>query len=139
MSGVNRVILVGHLGKDPEVKVFPSGDRVANFSLATSNKWKDKASGEQKSQTEWHQINVFGPLANVCEKYLNKGSHVYVEGRLKTDKYTDKHNIERYTTKVIVEKMHMLDGKDSRQTGSNEEPNGNIAPQSNAFDDDIPF
>jgi single-strand DNA-binding protein len=138
MSGINKVILVGRLGNDPKVNVFQSGDRAANFSLATSNEWKDKNTGEKKQQTEWHNISVYGPLASICEQYLKKGSQIFVEGRLKTRKYTDKNNIERSITEVVMEKMQMLDSKGDRP-GGNDEPNGNLAPQEHAFDDDIPF
>ena|ERR1700744_5049327 len=137
MSGVNKAILVGHLGKDPKVSVFPSGDRAANFTIATSHEWKDKATGEKKKQTDWHNISVYGPLASVCESYLKKGSQVYLEGRMKTRKYTDRDNIERSITEIVVEKMRMLDAKGDRTNHSDEEPNGNVAQ--NAFDDDIPF
>lgn len=137
MSGINKVILIGHLGKDPEVRRFTNGDPKASFSMATSTSWKDKATGEKKKQTEWHNVEAFGGVAAICEQYLKKGSHVYVEGRLKTEKYM-KDGIERYTTKIILEKMQMLDSKDSVQ-GGGEEPNGNISSQQRGFDDDIPF
>ena len=134
---INKVILIGHLGKDPEVRRFTNGDPKTSFSLATSSSWKDKNTGERKQQTEWHNIEAFGSVAAICEQYLKKGSHVYIEGRLKTEKYM-KDNIERYITKIILEKMQMLDGKDKASDGGGE-PNGNVSPQGNNFDDDIPF
>lgn len=140
MPGINKVTLIGNLGREPEAHVFASGEKVVNFSIATSIEWKDKASGEKKSQVEWHHITAFGVLAGICERYLIKGSKVYLEGRLKTDKYTDKHNIERSVTKIIAEKMQMLD---SRNEGDNsrKEVNGNVSSRSSNcnFDDDIPF
>src|SRR5687767_11753517 len=102
MAGsVNKVILVGNLGKDPETRTFQSGDKVVNFSIATSESWKDKASGERKERTEWHKISVYNQgLINVCENYLKKGSKVYIEGQLETRKYTDKDGVEKYTTEI---------------------------------------
>ena len=117
MAGsVNKVILVGNLGKDPEVRSFPNGGRVANFSIATSESWKDKATGEKKERTEWHRISVTNDaLVGIVEKYLKKGAKVYIEGQLETRKYTDKENIERYTTEVVLRpyrgELTMLDSK----------------------------
>lgn len=117
MAGsVNKVILVGNLGKDPETRTMPSGDKVVNFSIATSESWKDKASGERKERTEWHRVVVFNQgLANICENYLKKGSKVYIEGQLETRKWTDKDGNEKYSTEVVLRpfrgEMTMLDTK----------------------------
>lgn len=108
--GVNRVILLGHLGADPEVKYLPSGVAIATMSLATSEQWKDKQTGEKQERTEWHRIKFFGRLAEIAGEYLRKGSQVYVEGSLRTDKYTDKDGIERYTTNIICSELQMLGG-----------------------------
>jgi single-strand DNA-binding protein len=110
MASVNKVILIGNLGRDPEMRYLPSGDAVANFSIATTEKWKDK-SGEMQEQTEWHRIAFFGRLAEVCGEYLRKGSSVYVEGRLQTRKWTDKDGNERYTTEIRGDRMQMLGGR----------------------------
>ena len=109
--GVNKVILIGNLGKDPEVRYFPSGDAVANATIATTESWKDKQSGEQKEATEWHNVVFPGKLGEIAGKYLKKGSKVYVEGSLRTRKWTDKEGKERYTTEIRVADMQMLDGK----------------------------
>lgn len=111
MASVNKVIIVGNLGKDPEVRYMPSGDAIANIAVATSFKSKDKNTGEQKETTEWHRISFFGRLAEVVSQYLKKGSTVYVEGRLQTRKYTDKDGIERYATEIVAENMQMLGGR----------------------------
>lgn len=115
MSSLNKVILIGNLGKDPEVRTMQSGDKVASLSIATSETWKDKATGEKKEKTEWHRVSVFGNVANVCENYLAKGSKVYIEGKLETRKWTDQSGVEKYSTEVKVSgydgRMIMLDGK----------------------------
>ncbi|MBU6443204.1 MAG: single-stranded DNA-binding protein [Alphaproteobacteria bacterium] len=117
MAGsVNKVILVGNLGRDPEVRRMTSGEPVCNLSLATSESWRDKASGERKEKTEWHRVVIFNPnLAEVAEKYLRKGSKVYIEGQLSTRKYTDKDGAEKYTTEVVLNRFRgelvMLDGR----------------------------
>ena len=111
MASVNKVIIVGNLGRDPEIRYMPSGDAIANIAVATSFKSKDKNTGEQKELTEWHRISFFGRLAEIVGQYLKKGSSVYVEGRLQTRKYTDKDGIERYATDVIAENMQMLGGR----------------------------
>ena len=107
MASVNRVILIGNLGRDPEVRYLPSGDAVANFSIATTEKWKDK-NGEMQEQTEWHRIAFFGRQAEICGEYLRKGSSVYIEGRLQTRKWTDKDGNERTTTEIRGDRMQML-------------------------------
>jgi single-strand DNA-binding protein len=110
MASVNKVILIGNLGRDPEVRYLPSGDAVANFSIATTEKWKDK-NGEMQEQTEWHRISFFGRQAEICGEYLRKGSSVYIEGRLQTRKWTDKDGNERFTTEVKGDRMQMLGGR----------------------------
>ncbi len=100
--GVNKVILVGNLGQDPEVRYMPNGGAVANITLATSESWRDKATGEQKEKTEWHRVVLFGKLAEVAGEYLRKGSQVYIEGSLQTRKWTDQSGVEKYTTEVVV-------------------------------------
>src|ERR671938_1034126 len=108
MASVNKVILVGNLGADPETKYLPSGDAVTNIRLATTDRWKDKASGEMKEATEWHRIVFRGRLAEVAGEYLKKGSQVYVEGRLRTRKWQDKEGQDRYTTEIVADTMQML-------------------------------
>ncbi len=108
MASVNKVIIVGNLGRDPEVRNMPSGDAIANIAVATSYKSKDRNTGEQKELTEWHRIAFFGRLAEIVGQYLKKGSSIYVEGRLQTRKYTDKDGVERYATDIIAESMQML-------------------------------
>ncbi len=111
MASVNKVIIVGNLGRDPEIRYMPSGDAIANIAVATSYKSKDKNTGEQKEVTEWHRISFFGRLAEIVGQYLKKGSSVYVEGRLQTRKYTDKDGIEKYATDIVAEQMQMLGGR----------------------------
>jgi single-strand DNA-binding protein len=111
MASVNRVIIVGNLGRDPEIRYMPSGDAIASLAVATTDKWKDKASGEQKEATEWHRISAFGKLAEIMGQYLKKGSQVYIEGKLKTRKYTDKDGVEKYSTEIVCDTMQMLGGK----------------------------
>ena len=111
--GVNKVILVGNLGKDPDVRYMPSGSAVANVTLATSETWKDKQTGEKQERTEWHNIAFFGRLAEIAGEYLKKGSQVYVEGSLRTRKWQDKSGNDRYTTEVIASDMQMLGGRGS--------------------------
>ncbi len=126
MAGsVNKVILVGKLGKDPEVRSFQNGGRVASFSVATSESWKDKATGERKDKTEWHKVEIYNDrLVDVAEKYLKKGAKVYIEGQLETRKYTDKEGHERYTTSVVLKQFRgeltMLDSKGSSSGGGSD-------------------
>ena len=108
MASVNKVIIVGNLGRDPEMRTFPSGDRVANVTIATTDKWKDKQSGEMKEATEWHRVVFNGRLAEIAGEYLRKGSQVYVEGSLRTRKWTDKDGIEKFTTEIRADQMQML-------------------------------
>lgn len=138
MAGVNKVILVGRLGQDPEVKYTPSGVAVANFSIATSEEWKDKNTGEKKEDTQWHKIVIWRRLAEVAGEYLHKGSQVYIEGKLQTRSWEDKEGNKRYTTEIIVRDLIMLDSKgqaqDSGPAGTNP---GDPAPDGS--DDTIPF
>ena len=121
MASVNKVIIVGNLGRDPEIRYMPSGDAIANIAVATSYKSKDRNTGEQKDQTEWHRIAFFGRLAEIVGQYLKKGSSVYVEGRLQTRKYSDKDGVERYATDIIGEQMQMLGGPGAGHHEANEE------------------
>ena len=120
MPSVNKVIIVGNLGRDPEMRYMPSGDAIANIAVATSFKSKDRNTGEQKEQTEWHRISFFGRLAEIAGEYLKKGSSVYVEGRLQTRKYTDKDGVERYATDIIAENMQMLSGRQGGDEGADD-------------------
>lgn len=140
MSGINKVIIVGNLGKDPEVRSFSSGGKVVNFSVATSESWKSKDTGERKEKTEWHNISVYNEgLANVCEKYLRKGSKVYLEGKLQTRKWQDQSGNDRYSTDVVLQgfdaKMEMLDGKKQDGQQSSDQSWGGGADD---LDDEIP-
>lgn len=121
MASVNKVIIVGNLGRDPEVRHLPSGDAVANIAVATTDKWKDKQTGEQKEQTEWHRVSFFGKLAEIVGQYLTKGSQVYIEGKLQTRKYTDKDGVEKFATEIRADTMQMLgsrQGGDGGQQGN---------------------
>lgn len=146
MRGVNKVILVGTLGRDPESKSFPNGGSVCNFSIATSESWKDKATGKPMEQTEWHKIVMSNKLAEIAQQYLNKGSKVYIEGSLRTRKWTDKEGVERFQTEVRGETLQMLDSKPSGQ--QDHTPNAtyqrNSSPiydarPSDDLEDDLPF
>ena len=118
--GVNKVILVGNLGQDPEVRYMPNGGAVAHLTLATSESWKDKATGEAKEQTEWHRVVLFGKLAEIASEYLRKGSQVYIEGQLRTRKWTDQAGVEKYTTEVVVNVGGTMQMLGSRQGGQQE-------------------
>lgn len=128
MAGVNKCIILGHLGKDPEVRFMPSGDAVANLTVATSESWKDKQTGEQKDRTEWHKVVIFGKLAEIAGEYLKKGSKAYFEGQLQTKKYTDQQGVEKYTTEIVVQgfngTMQMLDGKPQAAQGAQQANTG---------------
>lgn len=157
MAGsVNKVILIGNLGRDPEIRTLNSGDRVANLRIATSESWRDKASGERKEKTEWHQVVVFNEhIVKTCENYLKKGSTIYVEGALQTRKYTDQQGVEKYSTEVVLQKfggvLTMLGGKPQGEsergqgddyssgfsTGGANKPSGQR--ESYDLNDDIPF
>ena len=160
--GVNKVILVGNLGKDPEVRYSPNGGAVANITIATSESWKDKTSGEKQEKTEWHRVVFFGRLAEIAGEYLKKGAQIYIEGRLQTRKWQDKEGKDRYTTEIVANEMQMLGSREGRgapsefdQSSSGDEGQGRgsssrapaatssaggkpSAPPS-VFDVDIPF
>ena len=140
--GVNKVILIGNLGSDPESKVTTSGGSIVNVSLATSRGWTDKATGEKKEAVEWHRIVFFNRLAEIVAQYLRKGSKVYVEGSIRTSKWQDNEGNDRYTTEIIANEMHMLDSKKSGpgDSGSYSEPYSQTSPKAVTIsDDDIPF
>jgi single-strand DNA-binding protein len=128
MASVNKVIIVGNLGRDPEIRYMPSGDAIANIAVATSYKSKDKNTGEQKEVTEWHRISFFGRLAEIVGQYLKKGSSVYVEGRLQTRKYTDKDGVEKYATDIVAETMQMLGGRQGMGGDNMDDGGGYDAP-----------
>lgn len=154
MSSLNKVILIGRVGNDPEIKYTGSGDAIANLSLATSERWKDKNTGEQKELTEWHRVEAFGKLAEIIGQYVQKGALLYVEGQLRTRKWQDQNGQDRYTTGIRINEMKMLSKRGENQSGGESAP----APQQRApqrpaapapkpqqpnlagdFDDDIPF
>ncbi|CRI66886.1 Single-stranded DNA-binding protein (SSB) (Helix-destabilizing protein) [Thiocapsa sp. KS1] len=153
MSGINKVILVGNLGADPEIRATPSGDAVATLRIATSETWKDKQTGERMERTEWHRVILWRRLAEIAEQYLHKGSKVYIEGKLTTRKWTDQSGQDRYTTEIVGNEMQMLDsrgageggatqraqgsGQNDRSTSANQAPAPEPPPAD--FDDDIPF
>lgn len=160
--GINKVILVGNLGQDPEVRFMPNGNAVTNFTVATSESWKDKQSGEQKEKTEWHRLVCYGKLAEICSEYLKKGSKIYIEGRLQTRKWQNQQGQDQYTTEIVFDDMQMLDSRNDgqqNQQGYKEQQNptyqqpqqGFDQPQqmptmaqqeqqgTKMFDDDIPF
>lgn len=110
MASVNKVILVGNLGRDPETRTFPSGDQVCNVTIATTDKWKDKQTGEPKEHTEWHRLVFNGRLAEIAAQYLRKGSQIYVEGSIRTRKYTDKDGVEKYSTEIVGDRMQLIGG-----------------------------
>ena len=156
MASVNKVILVGNLGKDPEVRYLPNGDAVANVTMATTESWKDKSSGEKRELTEWHRIVFYRKLAEIVGQYLKKGSAMYIEGRIRTRKWTDKEGVERYTTEIEANEMQMLGGRGNtsssggeteRSSGDSSRPQESTsrapadkkAPDFSDMDDDIPF
>ena len=108
-KGVNKVILIGNLGKDPDITVLPNGTTIANFTIATSETWKDKQSGQQQEKTEWHRVTAYKRLAEIVGEYLNKGSKVYIEGRLQTRKWQDKSGVDHYTTEIVANELNMID------------------------------
>ena len=155
--GINKVILIGNLGADPETRAMPSGSQVANLRIATSESWRDKTSGEQQERTEWHRVALFGRLAEIAAEYLRKGSQVYIEGSLRTRKWTDKQGNERYSTEIIGNELQMLGGRGggagaagasgASAPGRSAEPSfaeesgggGGGSQRGEDFDDDIPF
>ncbi|MBI3729327.1 MAG: single-stranded DNA-binding protein [Burkholderiales bacterium] len=165
MASVNKVIIVGNLGRDPETRYMPSGDAMTSITVATTDSWKDKSSGEKKEQTEWHRITFFGKLAEIAGQYLKKGSQVYVEGSLRTRKYTDKDGVEKYATDIKADSMQMLGSRQGMGGGAGmddggygggvggapaprpqaapqqqrQAPASRPAPNFSDMDDDIPF
>jgi single-strand DNA-binding protein len=146
--GVNKVILVGNLGKDPEVRYMPNGNAVANLTLATTESWKDKQTGDQQEKTEWHRIVMFRRLAEIAGEYLKKGSQVYIEGKLQTRKWQDNSGNDRYTTEIVADEMQMLGGRGGGSAGFADNAAPAMASSASAsaaesgpgdFDDDIPF
>jgi len=149
--GINKVILIGNLGRDPEIKYMPSGDALANLTIATSENWKDKTSGERVEKTEWHRVVLFKRLAEIAGEYLRKGSKVYIEGRLQTRKWQAQDGSDRYTTEIVANELQMLDGRGggsgdsfSQAPAAQQAGNAGGAPQMapmgmDDFDDDIPF
>ena len=156
-QGVNKVILLGNLGNDPDVRYTQAGMAIANVSIATSEAWKDKVSGEKQEKTEWHKVVFFGRQAEIVKQYLHKGSKIYVEGSLATNKWQDKDNVERYTTQIKAQVMQMLDGKSDNNQGGGYTGGGSQAagqgtqtpppaytssdapPPAAGFDQDVPF
>lgn len=144
-GSVNKVILIGNLGRDPEVRYTPNGLAVANITIATTEAWKDKVSGENQERTEWHRIVMYSRLAEIAGEYLRKGSKVFIEGRLQTRKWQDKTSgQDRYTTEVIADSLQMLDSKNTGQSSAMDAPVEKAAMESqgapsDSFDDDIPF
>lgn len=163
MASVNKVILVGNLGKDPDVRYLPDGGAVVNLALATSSSWKDKNTGEKREETEWHRVVIYGRLAEIAGEYCKKGRSVYIEGRLKTRKWQDQSGVDKYTTEIIADQMQLLGGREgggssmgagddfdqspapSRNSGGSSMRSSAPAPQRSApqsvadLDDDIPF
>ena len=153
--GINKVIIVGNLGGDPETRYMPSGSAVTNMTVATNESWKDKQTGEQKDRTEWHKVAMFGRLAEIAAEYLRKGSQVYIEGKLRTRKWQGQDGQDRYTTEIIADEMQMLGGRGGAggggsfsgggggggQQGGGQQGGGSAPPQPGPddFDDDIPF
>jgi len=149
--GVNKVILIGNLGKDPQQRAMPSGKAVVNFSMATTDGWRDKQTGEQKEETEGHNIVMFDRLAEIAAEYLRKGSQIYIEGSIRTRKWQDKEGKDRYTTEIIANEMQMLGGRGGAGAGAapaadraparsqEPAPRGEAAGVAESFDDDIPF
>jgi single-strand DNA-binding protein len=141
MASVNKFIGIGNLGKDPETKYMSNGEAVTNITIACTESWKDKTTGEKKEQVEWVRVTFYRKLAEIAGQYLKKGSQVYIEGRLQTRKWTDKQGAERYTTEIIADVMKMLSGKtsDALQSKATEEKYEDKPEAKNEFDDDIPF
>ena len=144
MAGVNKAIVVGNLGNDPEIRYAANGSAIASISVATSERWKDKNSGEQQERTEWHRIKLFGRQAELAGEYLKKGSQVYIEGRIQTSTYQDKDGNDRWSTEIVAREMTFLGGRggsgggDSQSASSASPPQRDSGP-SGDFDDDIPF
>lgn len=148
-GSLNKATIIGRLGNDPEIRYATSGAAIANVSIATNERWKDKSSGEMQERTEWHRVIFFGKLAEIVEQYLAKGSQIYVEGRLQTRKWSDKEGQDRYTTEIVANEMQMLGGRDGdsstsnfppkQQTARDKPPAASTQDTNDGFDDDIPF
>lgn len=136
-KGINKVILIGRLGNDPEIRHSQNGNAMANFTMATTESWKDKQTGQQNEVTEWHRCSAFGKLAEIIGEYVKKGSQIYIEGKLKTRKWQDQSGQDRYTTEIFVDQMQMLDSRTDRggDWGKPQQPNGGVPYHT----DDIPF
>ena len=147
MAGVNKAIIVGNLGRDPEIRYSANGNAVASISIATSERWKDKNTGEKQEKTEWHRVKLFGRLAELAGEYLKKGSQVYVEGRIQTTKYQDKEGVDRWSTDIVAREMTFLGGRGvsegqagvENSLGSQDISQTSSSMQDGDFDDDIPF
>ncbi len=149
--GINKVIIIGNLGSNPDVKHMPNGTIITNISIATSSTWKDKQSGDQEERTEWHRVVLYNKFAEIAEKFLKKGAKIYIEGSLRTSKWQDKNNNDRYTTEIICNHMQMLDTKLNKNIDSNNNDNNNdnnkknnitntkTQDNKNTFNDEIPF
>lgn len=137
MRGVNKAIIVGNLGQDPETRHMPSGGAVTNISVATSESWKDKQTGEKKESTEWHKVAMFNRLAEVAAEYLHKGSQVYIEGKIRTRKWQDKDGNDRYTTEIVADQMQMLGGRSEGSSRPQQAAKQSVPDDE--FADDIPF
>jgi len=138
MKGVNKAIIVGNVGKDPEVRYMANGDAVCNISVATSESWKDKQTGEKKENTEWHKVVLFRRLGEVAGEYLAKGSQVYIEGKIQTRKWQDKSGADRYSTEIVASEMQMLGGKGGAKPAEKPKPAQEEKPRQD-FDDEIPY
>ena len=137
MAGVNKVFIIGNLGRDPEMKYTESGTAVANFTIATSDEWKDKTTGEKKEKTEWHRIVAWRRLAEICGEYLRKGSQVYIEGKLQTRSWEDKEGNKRYTTEIVAQSMQMLGGRSEPETGYHPAERTTARPGQSSLADDF--
>ena len=138
MGSVNKAILIGNLGRDPELRYTTGGTPVANFTLATTDRWKDAQTGEKKERTEWHRIAAFGRLAEIMSEYLRKGSQVYIEGKIRTRKWQDQNGNDRYSTEIIADQMQMLGSRQDSIPAPSPKPS-QPQPNSDDFDDDIGF
>ena len=136
--GVNKVIIVGNVGDDPDIRTMPNGNQVVNLSIATSDSWKDKQTGEKKEKTEWHRCVFFNKIADIAAQYVNKGSKLYVDGRLQTRSY-EQDGVKKYSTEIVVNDMQMLYSKNTNSNNEVKEASKNDVEKFDAFDDDIPF
>ncbi len=136
---LNKVTLIGNLGADPDSRYMPNGGQVVTLSLATQRRWKDKSSGERKEHTEWHRVVMFNKIAEIAAEYLKKGSQLYIEGRLQTRKWTDNNGIDRYTTEIVADQMHMLGSKGQQANAASPSQPPPPTQSDEAYDDDVPF